>query len=374
MRTETDAVFSLVIPSRGRTAFLRDCLDSFFDKAKNPHLVEAVVVLDYDDPESIAMMTGYGDAAKRNLLTAIRQRNRHIIKYYHNYGAQCSSGRYVWILNDECLIENPHWDEMLLPRIERFLSDKPDRLLYVVVDDDTHARQGALETQGCCFPIVSRETVDVQNGIFPPELWMWGADIDLYRIFTGLPESRILRATDVKVLHRSYHNETQPVDQTQADVMRCEENRLSPEGLQEYIRRLGRRLRTPPESAVPRPPSESLVNKLPRLLEDSYCGFNIVWYDGAVYGVRHGTFPFDEDKAARTPEAGYLAGASVEEVKRLIDRLPPPADPSGAAVPRLLEEGYGGVQPIVFGTRLLRCLRSPPGRRSVSGGHGGQAP
>src|SRR5271170_6507798 len=115
MRTETDVVFSLIIPSRGRTAFLRDCLNSFFEKAKNPQLVEAVVILDYDDPESITFMTGYGAATKRNLLTAIRQRNRHIIKYYHNYGAQCSSGRYVWILNDECLIENQHWDATLLP-------------------------------------------------------------------------------------------------------------------------------------------------------------------------------------------------------------------------------------------------------------------
>lgn len=320
MRTETDAVFSLIIPSRGRASLLRSCLDSFFAKAKNPQLVEAVVVLDYDDPESIAMTTGYGAATKWSILTLIRQRNRHIIKYYHNYGAQCSSGRYVWILNDECLIDNPHWDAALLPRIESFLSDKPDRLLYVAVDDDTHARQGTLETQGTCFPIVSRETVDAQNGIFPPELWMWGADIDLYRIFSGLPEPRILWANDIRVLHRSYHNNTRLVDATQADVMRCEENRLSPEGLQEYIRRLCRRLRTPPEIAVPRPPSEAMVSKEPRLLEEGYRGFNIVWYDGAAYGVRQGTGPFREEMAATPREAGYLAGASAKEVKQLIDR------------------------------------------------------
>jgi glycosyl transferase family 2 len=234
MRTLTDVQFSLIIPSRGRATLLLECLDSFFTSAAMPKQVEAIVVLDHDDAASAEAVHDYVKRKGQFVCVLLRPRRQNMVVCYYNYGAQASTGRYVWVLNDECLVQNAAWDRMLADRIDAFLADKPDRLIYVAMTDDTHLGQFAF-TQGCCFPILSREVVDAQNGIFPQEMTMWGADITEYEIFTCLPENRILRVPEIELVHRSPHNGRREADQTANEIRNRLHVPLSEPQKQRYI-------------------------------------------------------------------------------------------------------------------------------------------
>jgi|GEM_PF-4396631 len=213
MRLETDAVFSLVMPTRNRIGTLQRCLRSFFDNAQTPASVEVVLMCDFDDPTARDFGAIVLDPSW-NVKVVFQHRSRKMIRDYNNYGSQCSTGKYVWQLNDDFEMTTRHWDAILRKRIEAFLADKPDRILYVQVDDSTHTNWEVASKWGCCCPIISRETLDAMNCFMPSEIDMWGADVALWWIFLLLPQLRVLNAiSEVKLLHHSRHNDTAPPDE-----------------------------------------------------------------------------------------------------------------------------------------------------------------
>ena len=213
MRLETDVAFSLVMPTRNRISLLQGCLRSFFDNARDPTKVEVVLLCDYDDPTA----TNFGAIVPNpawNVKVVFQHRSRRMIRDYNNYGSQCSTGKYIWQLNDDFEMTTKEWDAILKERIDAFLADKPDRILYVQVDDSTHTNWEVAAEWGCCCPIISRESLDAMNAFMPSEIDMWGADVELWHIFQLLPESRVVNAIpEVKLLHHSRHNETAPPDE-----------------------------------------------------------------------------------------------------------------------------------------------------------------
>lgn len=224
-------------------SLLYNCLHSFFTKAVNPSLVEAILLADYDDP-TMRVFEQYTLNNDWNIKVVFQRRSTSMIRDYNNYGTQCSVGKYIWQLNDDYEMVTPQWDVLLQDRIERFLADKPDRILYVHVDDSTHTANGKNKTCGCCCPILSKESVDIQNGHMPSEIDMWGADVWLYWIYTKLPQNRILNLEhEVKVLHHCRHNSTAAPDETArhvADVSK--KGHLTPEEMDRYVQLLSRHL------------------------------------------------------------------------------------------------------------------------------------
>lgn len=215
---EMDTTFSLVIPTRNRIDLLQRCLKSFFNNADDLAGVEVVLMCDFDDPTvrdfgSIVLDPSW------NVKMVFQRRSRKMIRDYNNYGSQCSTGKYVWQLNDDVEMTTPHWDTVLKGMIEEFLADKPDRILYVQVDDSTHTDLGVEGKWGCCFPLLSRESLDAMNSFMPSEIDMWGADAALWWIFCLLPQNRILNAlTAIKIRHHSFHNETAQRDEASKHV------------------------------------------------------------------------------------------------------------------------------------------------------------
>src|SRR5579859_7547389 len=159
MRNITDIKISLIIPTRNRFSLLQNCIRSFFEKATSQSVVEAIMVCDFDDctvrnMDEIALTNNW------NLKMVFQRQSNMIIRDYNNYGSQCSTGKFIWILNDECEMVTKNWDEILCDKCEEFLVDKPDRIVYVKIDDSTHTSWRREDELGCCFPILSREAVD----------------------------------------------------------------------------------------------------------------------------------------------------------------------------------------------------------------------
>lgn len=237
-----DIDFSLIIPTRERIHRLETCLLSFFNMAKRKHNNEAILVVDHDD-KSIRHFSDFIIEHELNVRILTVWRSEMMIRDYNNYGAQCSLGKYVWILNDDYEMTTKNWDEILKNKIEPFCTGNKDRCAYVMVDDSTHteANWNCLDERGCCCPIMTRETTEALNGVMPWEINSWGADISLYHIFQKLPKRRILNCVkDIKVLHYCRHNNTAEIDEISRRIERISSKRggISPGEQQVYINRL----------------------------------------------------------------------------------------------------------------------------------------
>lgn len=194
-------MFSIIIPTRNRTKYLTECISSFYTQASSLHRDELqfVLAVDSDDNDTIGILPGLVKNFPLEYIISPFIGNH--TKYLVNLPAKLSNRPYIITPNDECLMQTRCWDVILKTNIDGFLLDKPDRLCYSVIDDDTHARSGILWTHGCCFPVVTREVVNLFNGVFPEEIEHQGADTALYKIFQST--DRVLDCTHVKMLHRS---------------------------------------------------------------------------------------------------------------------------------------------------------------------------
>jgi hypothetical protein len=221
-----DIDFSLIIPTRERIPFLERCLLSFFEKAKRKHNNEAIVIVDHDD----ASIRNFGDfILKHQLNVRVIQvwRSEMMIRDYNNYGAQCSLGKYIWMLNDDYEMTTDNWDEIAKEKMESFCATNNDRCCYMMMDDSTHTNWGTARTNGCCCPVITRECVEVMNAVMPWQIYSWGADISLFNIFKRLSKNRILDLTsEIKVLHHCRHNNTATIDHISHRIEQISQKRM----------------------------------------------------------------------------------------------------------------------------------------------------
>ncbi len=233
--------FSFIIPTRERIDKLKGCLNGFFNRSKAKHRHEAIILADHDDT-SIRNISDFILQNHFNAKLLLVWRSDYMVRDYNNFGAQCSLGKYLWMLNDDFEVITENWDVIIQEEIEKFCAKNGDRCAYVMVDDSTHGPSGwnCLGSKGCCCPILTRETVEAMNGIMPWQINSWGADICLYNIFSSLPKSRILDLSHkIRVLHHSRHNNTSAIDEVSRRVERISGKQFTtPEERSVYIQRL----------------------------------------------------------------------------------------------------------------------------------------
>lgn len=205
-------------PTRNRPDLCIKCITSFYQKAFSQQQIETVMVMDYDDKNIPTILEFINQHLDWNIKTVIRHRSPFLIRDYVNLMARTARGQYIWGLNDECEVVTDHWDNVLNHYCDTFLSDKPDRIMYALIDDDTHSKEVS-SGYGCCFPLVSREWLLASECYLPFEIVNQGGDVALYRVFQHTASDRILDLRDhLKTLHHSSHNGRQPLDVTQSDM------------------------------------------------------------------------------------------------------------------------------------------------------------
>lgn len=180
--------FSLIVPTRGRPEPLRRFLDSVAKTAADPEGVEVVLVVDEDDPASVAV---------RHRRLALRQvvgPPGRTMGALNRAGYAASAGDYVMLLNDDVVARTPGWDATALKCFRRF--PDPVALLHV---NDTLFRD-----QLCTFPLTSRAFCEMAGGICPQEYIRYRIDDhieDVFNLLAFLGERRTVYLPDVVFQH-----------------------------------------------------------------------------------------------------------------------------------------------------------------------------
>lgn len=183
--------FSLILVSRSRVLLLKKLLESIELNTILPY--EVLVGVDSDDVDSIAAID---DLSRKNIRFIVSERTPNLTTRLNEL-AKLSTAPYVFVLNDDCEIQNHGWDV----RAKRVL-DKYGPIVYGRTRDNSIDKISYGEYAS--FPIISREAID-KLGFFMDESYgNHGADVIAYRVFQSAG-----KVFDVPVDIRHVYHENQ---------------------------------------------------------------------------------------------------------------------------------------------------------------------
>lgn len=192
--------FSLILASRDRISLLRGLLDSLMRTTSQPNQIEILAVFDNDDTNSVKAMSELSQKYQNiNARFWTRERTEWMHRDYINWVYPHSRGKYVIVLNDDTRFINPGWDDQAYGKLEGYLADKSDGVVYGFTDNMTK------DANLCCFPLFSRQAIDSLGFVLPNERKNWSADRDIYEVYTHPLVNRKLDLPEIKIEHVAYH-------------------------------------------------------------------------------------------------------------------------------------------------------------------------
>src|SRR3954468_16520159 len=152
--------FSLIFATRGRDDLLEGLFESLSQTTAVPASIEVIPVIDDDDVEThqsierlSALLPGF------NISFRSRPRSNMLNEDYINWAARSSIGRFIFILNDDVLFKTEQWDRKSFTKLNSYLLDKPDGVVYGLTDDGMDQLRVQQKLQYTGFPIISRESL-----------------------------------------------------------------------------------------------------------------------------------------------------------------------------------------------------------------------
>lgn len=185
--------FSVIITTRERVKMLNDCMNSIRDTVSDFANVEIIVMSDNDDADTTTTMLNPRSHFPK-VRWYSRQRSRWMHKDYINVGAKIAEGKYVVSVNDDVVFRTKDWDRLVWDRLEEYLKDKPDGVVYGQINDGMTNRPPH-ETEFCCFPLISKKAIDAMGHMFNDRYMAWSADIAIYHVYKNV--NRVVNLKDI---------------------------------------------------------------------------------------------------------------------------------------------------------------------------------
>lgn len=207
--------FSVVLASRQRVPLLIQLIKSLADHSYDISKIEILIGIDDDDVDTLNAMP---------ILTRqypyskffVRKRSNMLNRDYINWVYDCGgSGRFIIACNDDAAFRTVGWDKIALDKLNSYLIDKPDEIVYAFINDELTNRNGL---NYCCFPLVSRAAYKILGWIMPPQFPAWNADVWLWKTYLGV--GRILDLSEIMIEHIAFHSGKRERDEVSYNVQK----------------------------------------------------------------------------------------------------------------------------------------------------------
>ena len=193
--------FSLILPSRGRPEYLKFTIDNIVSTAKNIEKVEIRLGIDKDDNSTISMAKKLQNKYDNIYIHIFKERKYSV--YYLNSLSKFCIGKYIMIVNDDCLFKTEGWDVKSYRKLEEFMKDKPDGIVCGIPNDgeDYNEREklGFLISN---FSIISNKAVKALGFLLDPRFYDAASDLDIEITF-----DKINRSLDLRDVFLLKHND-----------------------------------------------------------------------------------------------------------------------------------------------------------------------
>jgi hypothetical protein len=200
--------FHLVLCSRERPDHLENLFDSLVATTKDLSRILVTVGFDRDDKTIPGHLIDYPFS------TAFQYQDRDKnLNAYLNRMATPDWSRYTIILNDDVEFLTPDWDETCLWALHGYLGDKPDGIVYGIMEDNSTDK---ISNDYAPFPILSAAGIRALGYAMPAEFVNWGSDFALGRIYSAV--GRTYRIPGVKLKH-TLHSDGKQGDHLRPEMM-----------------------------------------------------------------------------------------------------------------------------------------------------------
>lgn len=113
-----NTIISVILPTRGRTTALRNCIESLVTKAANTKRLEIILGIDEDDTNTIEyvkaeiapMLQPYEIECRAQIFKPQGYENLHI--YINTLSASCN-GEWIFFWSDDALMQTQDWDKVI---------------------------------------------------------------------------------------------------------------------------------------------------------------------------------------------------------------------------------------------------------------------
>jgi glycosyltransferase involved in cell wall biosynthesis len=193
--------FSLILATRDRIDLFKNLLESILVTTKNKKEIEVIAIIDNDDSVMHESANGLVQKFQEiNLRIISRIRSEWMHRDYINYAYSFTSGENIITLNDDSLFTKLDWDENAYQSIQNYLKDKPDGIFMGFTENFNNNPILSY------FPLISRKAVEAIGFVMPNERKTWGADYDLFALYSHPSINRVLKLPCIEIKHISYHD------------------------------------------------------------------------------------------------------------------------------------------------------------------------
>jgi hypothetical protein len=200
-------MISILLLSRKRELMLEECIDSIFKTSSTE--VEIFVGCDTDDDTDYKRL--HNKYSEKNVTFIYQQRGFFSIPKYLNKMAKLTKGSSIFVLNDDCIMEDTDWDLQIIDKL-----GDGSIPLYGKTYDDSIDR---ISDDYAAFPIITRSAYDKLGFFMDDSLDNHGADVITYRIYKSA--KKVVDLNKVRIKH-IYHNSNEALAKRQNDLTATE--------------------------------------------------------------------------------------------------------------------------------------------------------
>jgi len=200
---------SLITPTRNRPNDLKTFLESIKNTTKNPDDIEILFYVDDDDHVTIPMIKKLEALySAYSVYFHIGPRSDHFSRDYYNFLAKMAKGRWILAINDDSVFETVGWDKEICEKMGEAAKKFGDDILFGIIDDGMFVKGSEADMRTfSCWPLLSKEYSDLMGGILIEEIYTWGGDFWLGRIFAKVQGGqRRVNIRGVLIEHNSHHS------------------------------------------------------------------------------------------------------------------------------------------------------------------------
>ena len=190
---------SILIPTRHHVKLLKKSIDSLVLNSKYPDRLEILLAIDEDDVESKSFIYydhGLGVRVER----CVTSRRDGVVPYYNNL-INRFTGDVVMVWSDENIMHTRHWDKILHKQVgkKRWKIWMGRAFDYAEEKGNLRSRSGNPITGKpfACFPILSREVINILGYVMPVKFRVWGSDLYLDSLMTHV--GRVIEMNKIEI-------------------------------------------------------------------------------------------------------------------------------------------------------------------------------
>ena len=193
------------MPTRGEENNVRQMLDSFERTTADKNNIEVLFAIDEGK-------TAIRDFVERqnysfNIHFFERPTTDNFSMDYYNWLADRSSGKNIWVFNDDAWMITRNWDKIILDKIK-----ETKWSVYLV--DTRDSTKSKPYNYFCTFPMVSRKVRDIVGYVLHPRVRVFPADKVIFDTMKSV--NRIIDANDVHI----QHNHIEEADPSKSRMMK----------------------------------------------------------------------------------------------------------------------------------------------------------